>query len=74
MKRYSGLSERLAKNDDPLHKKKLWLKSFCLAGVMGGMGLLFLFTLGPDFTVFSVVLIIAGLLALLDGLAMKHRK
>ena len=74
MKMFAGVSERLAKNQDPMHRKKQWLKSFYLAGIMGGLGLLFLLTLGPDFTVFSVVLILAGLIAFLDGLAMKHRK
>ena len=36
------LEQRLAKNEDPLRQKKLWVKSFYCAAVLAALGLFFL--------------------------------
>lgn len=77
MKRFvfnSSSTEKIARNNDPLHKKKLWRKSFAIAGVMAALGVFFLLALGDSFTVFSWVLIGCSAFVFVDGLVTRGRK
>lgn len=77
MKRFtfnSASRERIARNDDPLHKKKVWLKSYYCAAVLAAFGLFFLLAMGKDFLVFGCVLLAAAVFVFVDGLITKNRK
>lgn len=72
--RPSRLGDRLAKNDDPLKKKKTWLKSCLCAAIMAAFGVFFLLAYGDEFLVFGCVLLACSVLFFLDGLVTKNRK
>lgn len=70
----NSLRERLARNADPMKKKRLWLKAFGAAFALGVPGLFLLIFCGSEFLVFGVVLLAAALFALADGIATKRRR
>lgn len=66
--------DRIAKNEDPLHRKKTWLKSFYIGIVLVALGIFFLLALGPEFTVFSCVLLGCSVFVFVDAFIAKNRK
>ena len=77
MKRFvsrNSFINKVAQNNDPMHRKHLYIKSYVTGAVLLAVGLVFLFTLGPSFTVFSWVLIVCSLFAFVDGLVTMKRK
>lgn len=72
--RISPLAERIARNDDPLKKKKMWIKSFTAAAILAAIGVFVLLCLGRDFLVFGCVLLAVAAFILVDGLVTKSRK
>lgn len=73
-RRSGRLEQRLAKNEDPLRQKKLWVKSFYCAAVLAVLGLFFLLAMGSEFTVFGCVLLACAAFVAVDGLVTKNRK
>lgn len=67
-------TNKVAKNNDPLHSKNLYIKSFATGVVLLVLGVLFLFLLGPQFTVFSWVMIVSSIFVFADGIVTKNRK
>lgn len=77
MKRFvfrNSFTNKVAQNNDPMHRKHLYIKSYVTGAVLLAVGLFFLFVLGPSFTVFSWVFIACSVFAFVDGLVMMNRK
>lgn len=73
--RSSGrLEAKLAKNNDPMKQKRLWVKSFYCAAVLAALGLFFLLAMDSRFTVFGCVLLGSAAFVFVDGLVIKNRK
>lgn len=73
--RSSGrLEAKLAKNNDPMKQKRLWVKSFYCAAVLAALGLFFLLAMDSRFTVFGYVLLGSAAFVFVDGLVTKNRK
>ena len=73
--RSSGrLEAKLAKNNDPMKQKRLWVKSFYCAAVLAALRLFFLLALDNRFTVFACVLLACAAFVFVDGLVTKNRK
>ena len=73
--RSSGrLEAKLAKNNDPMKQKRLWVKSFYCAAVLAALDLFFLLAMDSRFTVLGSVLLGSAAFVFVDGLVTKNRK